>query len=140
MSVEKAARDFKRSMEKLGVGVTISVPGHEPVVIVDPPKEAQVNATAAPIHIPQQLSFDIGGDISRPTGASFAISGSGAIRSQLFMRDDVTIRVIAADGEIVGEFDGHVTKVAFKEHKQTETEPEWVERVHTIKLGDRIED
>lgn len=139
MSVEEAAQKFKRDMENLGLGVTIQVPGREPVVITEP-RETRMSTAEAPVRIPQQLTFDIGGDIARPTGASFAISGSGEIRSQLFMRDDVTIRIIAADGEIVGEYDGHVTKVAFKEHKQTETDPEWVERVHTIKLGDRTMD
>jgi hypothetical protein len=98
-----------------------------------------MSATEQIVQIPQQLTFDIGGDVARPTGASFQISGKGDIRNQMFMDDDVTLRVIAADGEIIAEFEGAVTNVAFKKHAQTETEAEWVERVHTIKLGDRID-
>ena len=112
----------------------------EPDVPAEEPTPAHEPAPAAQrVQIPQQLSFDIGGDQARPTGASFNVSGRGEIRNQLLMGDDVTLRVIAADGEIVAEFEGSVSNVAFKRHDATETTNEWVERAHTIKLGDRVE-
>ena len=85
---------------------------------------------------PQQLSFDVGGELARPIGASIAITGSGEIRSQLYIDDDVTIQVIDAGGEIVATFDGAVVNVAFRKHEQTETQAAWVERIHKIKLGE----
>jgi hypothetical protein len=93
----------------------------------------------AAVRIPQQLSFDIGGDVARPTGASLKITGSGDIRSQLFMGDDVTLRVVDAAGVVVAQFEGSVVNVAFKQHEPTDSEPEWVERIHSIKLGDLID-
>lgn len=88
----------------------------------------------------QQLTFDVGGDHPRPTGASIAITGSGEIRSELFLEDDVTIQVVDSNGEIVAEFDGAVVDVQFKKHDATETTSAWVERAHKIKLGDRTSD
>jgi hypothetical protein len=37
----KIAKDFQNSMKKLGLGVTISVPGRDPVVITEPPEETK---------------------------------------------------------------------------------------------------
>lgn len=91
----------------------------------------------APVQIPQQLTFDVGGELARPTGSSFSISGKGAIRSQLYIDDDVIVQVIDAGGEVVAEFDGSVVDVGFKKHKETETTQAWVERLHKINLGDR---
>lgn len=136
MTVDRAVRKFRREMEDLGLGVTISVPGHEPVVVTEAREEGMA-AVAVPI--PQQLSFDVGGELAKPTGASIAITGSGAIRSQLYIDDDVTIQVVDAAGEIVATFDGSVRDVAFKKHDATETSNAWVERQHKIKLGDRVD-
>lgn len=93
--------------------------------------------SAVPVALPQQLTFDVGGEAARPTGASIAITGKGDIRSQLFIDDDVTIRVIDAEGEIVASFEGAVVDVGFKKHEGTETASPWVERIHKIKLGAR---
>ena len=95
--------------------------------------------SAAVAAIPQQLTFDVGGELAKPTGASLSISGNGAIRSQLYIDDDVTIQVVDAGGEIVATFDGTVRDVAFKKHDETETSQAWVERQHKIKLGDRVD-
>lgn len=94
---------------------------------------------AAVAALPQQLTFDVGGELAKPTGASISISGSGAIRSQLFIDDDVTVQIIDAAGEIVAIYDGTVRDVAFKKHDATETALAWVERQHKIKLGDRVD-
>lgn len=109
--------------------VTISVPGEEPLTITK-------DDAAFKMIVPEQLSFDVGGEIRKPAGATLNITGKGELRSQLFMDDDVTIQVIDARGEVVATFDGSVVNVAFVKHQQTETDPEWVERVHKIKLGD----
>lgn len=93
--------------------------------------------SAEPTRIPQQLSFDVGGEKARPTAASMSISGSGTLRSQLYMDDDVTITIADAAGEVVAEFDGTVTAVDFKKHGAKGDEPEFVERIHKIKLGAR---
>lgn len=106
--------------------LTISVPGREPV-------ETTLGGLSRAAQY-LQLSFDVGGDDARPTGASLAIGGKGDIRAELYMDDDVTIRVIDARGEIVAEFQGTVAAVNFVKHKQTETEAAWVERAHKIKL------
>lgn len=137
MTVEAAVNKFRNEMEDLGLGVTMHVPGHEPIVVTEP-KETAVS-TAAVQAIPQQLTFEVGGELAKPTGASIAITGMGAIRSQLYIDDDVTIQVIDAGGEIVATFDGSVAGVSFKKHDATETANAWIERQHKIKLGDRVD-
>ena len=118
------------------ITATLTVPGHEPVQLTRP-KEEEMSTL---LDRPQQLSFDIGGDVARPTGASLKITGSGDIRSQLFMGDDIMLRVVDSAGEVVAELEGSCSSVAFKQHDASETEPEWVERIHTIKLGDRVDE
>lgn len=89
--------------------------------------------------LPEQLTFEVGGELAKPTGASIAITGNGAIRSQLYIDDDVTIQVVDAGGQVVAIFDGSVAGVSFKKHDETETTSAWVERQHKIKLGDRVD-
>ncbi len=39
--LSEIARKFKLDMQKTGLGVTIQVPGREPVVITEPPRDEQ---------------------------------------------------------------------------------------------------
>ena len=84
---------------------------------------------------PRQLTFDIGGDHPAPAGASISITGTGTIRSELFMGDDVTVQIVDAAGEIVAAYEGQCVGIQFKTHEATETTDEWVERKHIVKLG-----
>ena len=84
----------------------------------------------------QQLSFDVGGDHPRPAGGAIKITGTGNLKSQLYMDDDVTVQVVDEAGEIVASYDGAVVNVSFNKHAGTEQSAAWVERIHTIKLGD----
>lgn len=91
---------------------------------------------SATLDRPRQLTFDIGGDHPNPRGASINITGTGTIRSELFMGDDVTVQIVDAAGEIVAAYDGTCVGIQFKTHEATEQTEEWVERKHIVKLGD----
>lgn len=93
-------------------------------------------ARTADALIGAQLSFEIGGELPRPGGASFAIGGKGMVSRELFLDDDVTVQIVDAAGEVVASFAGSVVAVDFKKHRETDSAAAWVERVHRIKLED----
>lgn len=87
-----------------------------------------------------QLSFDVGGPIRRPAGASIQVTGKGDIDTDLHMDDEVVIHIIDARGEVLATFDGTVAGIGFVKHKETDTSPAWVERVHKVKVAPHVED
>jgi hypothetical protein len=93
--------------------------------------------SAATIDLPQQLTFDVGGELAKPTGSSLSVTGKADIRSQLYIDDDVLVQIVDAGGELIASFDATCIDVAFKKHDATETTTAWVERTHKLKLGDR---
>jgi hypothetical protein len=93
--------------------------------------------SVAPVALPQQLTFDVGGELAKPTGSSLSVTGKADIRSQLYIDDDVLVQIVDAGGELIASFDATCIDVAFKKHDATETTTAWVERTHKLKLGDR---
>lgn len=81
----------------------------------------------------EQLNLDVGGSL-RPAGSSFRVSGKLAVDDQLLRGDEVLVTITNADGEIVVAGHGYVKGIGFLTHRPADA-PEWVERVHTIKLG-----
>lgn len=149
--MKRAADRFRRDMQKLNLGVSIKAGDGPWVKVTDPPDTTKEDTMAETFtdevagaldeagiayQRDAQLTFDVGGDLHHPAGASLNITGKGIVNAELFMDDDVTIRVVDAQGEVVASYDGTVTGVHFVKHKETETETAWVERVHKIKLGE----
>lgn len=80
---------------------------------------------------PIQLSFDVGG--GTPDFASVKVSGAMRLSRQLRKGEEVSIRLISPDGEIIAEADGHVSSVAFKDKRNKFGDVESTERAHTVK-------
>ena len=78
-----------------------------------------------------QLTFDVGGE--RPNVASLKISGGLALSREMRKGEMVGIRIIDADGQILAEWDGHVTAIAFKDKRNKHGIVESTERSHTVR-------
>lgn len=80
----------------------------------------------------QQLSLNVGGGIA-PLAASFKVSGKLLVDEELMRGEEVTVTIANADGVVVCAGAGYVRGIGFVTHEPKDL-PEWVERVHTIKL------
>lgn len=87
----------------------------------------------------QELSYEVGLERrgQKPSVASFKLKGPiMSFRRELSVDDDVQVIVTDADGEIILSTLGVVRGIHFKKHKGTERRPSYVERIHSISLGE----
>lgn len=82
-------------------------------------------------HEMTQLSFEVGG--AKPNLASLKISGGMGLARELRKGEQVGIRILGMDGEVLAESDGHVTSIAFKDKRNKYGDVESTERSHTIR-------
>mgnify|MGYP001583980038 CR=1 FL=1 len=86
----------------------------------------------------KQLSLEVGGEEEAPSAATFKIGGALADRRRELPKGaDVLVTVTALDGgEVIVRGRGFVRSVSFIDHHE-EGGRVWVERAHSIKLGER---
>lgn len=90
----------------------------------------------------EELSYEVGLERRgvKPSIASFKLRGPVmSYRRELGVDDDVQVIVTDADGEIILSSLGVCRGVHFKKHPGTERRPSFVERIHTIALGEQSE-
>lgn len=90
-------------------------------------------------HQEQELSYEVGLERrgQSPSVASFKLRGPiMSFRRELGVDDDVHVVVTDADGEVILSTLGVVRGIHFKKHKGTERRPSFVERIHSIALGE----
>lgn len=76
-----------------------------------------------------QLTFDVGGE--SPTRATLKVGGSMGLDRELRKGEQLGIRIVDADGQLIAQADGHVSAVTFKD-KRTDGYVESTERAHTV--------
>jgi hypothetical protein len=84
-----------------------------------------------------RFSFDVGG--ATPDTATLKIGGTLGLERELRKGEEVGVRVVDADGQILAEADGYVVAVAFKDQRDKDGEIVQTERAHTARVT-RIED
>lgn len=79
-----------------------------------------------------RLSFDVGG--ATPDAATLKIGGSLEVRRELRKGEEIGIRVVDADGQLIADGDGYVTAVAFKDRRDKDGDIVETQRTHTAKV------
>lgn len=80
----------------------------------------------------EQLTLDVGGGL-KPLAASFRVGGKMLVDCELKRGEQVTVTISDADGCLIAAGAGYVNGIGFETHRPKDL-PEWVERVHKIKL------
>jgi hypothetical protein len=79
-----------------------------------------------------RFSFDVGG--ATPDTATLKIGGTLEVRRELRKGEEIGIRVVDADGQLIADGNGYVTAVAFKDRRDKDGEIVQTERAHTAKV------
>lgn len=90
----------------------------------------------------QELTFEVGlaGKGGKPDIASFKMKGAlASMTRELYVDDDVQMVLVDADGQVILSAYGVVRGLNFKKHPSTARRPSYVERAHTIALGEQSE-
>jgi hypothetical protein len=81
---------------------------------------------------PDQMTLEVG---EQPE--DMPIAGTVAIAPfpapvELHKRDEVTVTIADADGQVIASGIGRVVGINFKDHDATQRAPAWTERVHAV--------
>jgi hypothetical protein len=79
-----------------------------------------------------QLSFEVGG--ASPNVASIKIGATFGLTEELAKGDEVEIRIISADGQMLVEGTARIVAVTFRDHYDEYGSVAFVERAHTAKV------
>lgn len=122
-AVEEATRKFRDGMAGTGIdSMSISSPGHEPVDIKFPSKKSQ-------------LSFEIGGEaVGQRVFGTVSVAGSLQIDRNLDLGDEVSVRVVNAQGEVIASGGAIVGAPNFKTTRDQQGEIIATERAHKAKV------
>jgi hypothetical protein len=72
-----------------------------------------------------------------PDASTFKLAGALiSVERQLVIGQAVHVVVTDTAGEVLLESDAKTRAVGFKHHKETKSQPAWLERHHTISLDD----
>lgn len=82
--------------------------------------------------VQMRFSFDVGG--TEPNVASLKVSGPLNVERDLKKGEEIHVRVVDADGQIIADGYGNVVAVAFKDHRDKDGILVDTERIHTAKL------
>lgn len=84
-------------------------------------------------HEIKQMTLDVGGDREQTLVGSYSVSGALGALAELPKGADVRVVISNEDGEIISTSIGHVSQVAFKDHRKGDVVI-FTERKHTVKL------
>jgi hypothetical protein len=85
----------------------------------------------------QQLTLDVGGEVGAYVVSEFSFSGNIPDFAQMLEREEnVILRVIDADGEVILSSEGWVRSVTIQTIPATNSAPRHTRRKHSIKLGE----
>lgn len=90
----------------------------------------------------QELTFEVGlaAKGGKPDIASFKMKGAlASMNRELYVDDDLQMVLVDADGQVILSAYGVVRGIQFKKHAATERRPSFVERIHSIALGEQSE-